>query len=426
MSNLYINITTRSSSPSIEEMPENSAKRIVEQDQGALAKRQKVDIADDIWEFALEDIQNRESVEVAQAEAEDAAYELSVLTQRNPEPQGRLIVEFPLNFLSSLLANLDYSDLGTLFQLCRFTNTTLKSFFLERANVVSQYIFDKPYLNLVVPQRMICQRELDAESSRLAELSILGRGQAFLNDLQDQLSVMNRPHSMAQIRSVFGEEMFVGDEKAFMGHVLSFPDLIESELLKGLVKRTRVEKIANEFLLLKDFLEFMQNSPDEVFAVSEDGSIEIRLDAEELNCHFFPIQLLKNPERLVELKATDSYVFNLPSQIGLCTNLKRLHIEDHLLAFPPEIGQLTQLEYLGFPYAYDIKSFPEEIINLTNLKQLRISEECSGNPCHETKTCASEQCQMYFDDLSPAQKEWLWNLKDNGCEIKGMYIPPRV
>lgn len=426
MSNLNVNflVDPSLSRHSSEEISEDSAKRVIEQD--APAKRMKMDRADDIWEFALEDIENRESRAAAQAEAEGAAYELSVFTQRNPEPQGRFIIEFPPNVLSALLAHLDYSDLGALFQLCQFTNTSLKSFFLEKINVVSRRFFEKPYFNLLVPQRMMCQRELDAEPARLAGLSIVGRGQAFLEALQDQLNGMNQPHSMAQIRSIFGEEMFLGDEKAFMRHVLSFQELIKSELAKPTGNRTSVAGIAEEFLLLKAFLEFMQNSPDEVFEVSEDGNVKIILDADALNCHFFPIQLLKNPERIIKLSATDSYVFNLPPQIGLCTNLKRLHIEDHLLAFPPEIGQLTQLEYLGFTYAYDIKSFPAEIINLTNLKWLVFSVDCTGNPCYQTKTCAGEQCQMYFDDLPPAQKEWLWNLKDNGCEIKGMYIPPRV
>jgi Leucine-rich repeat (LRR) protein len=60
-----------------------------------------------------------------------------------------------------------------------------------------------------------------------------------------------------------------------------------------------------------------------------------------------------------------------PSQIFLLINLEELHFNNSFLTtIPAEIGNLTNLTYLGIEKNYYLTTIPAEIGNLTNLTTL--------------------------------------------------------
>ena len=88
----------------------------------------------------------------------------------------------------------------------------------------------------------------------------------------------------------------------------------------------------------------------------------------------------------------------LPPEIGQLVNLKHLIAANFLLLeLPPEIGKLVNLKtlYLG---RNQLTELPPEITQLTNLRSLDLRH----NPLH----------------LPASQREWFYELKENGCSIR--------
>lgn len=101
--------------------------------------------------------------------------------------------------------------------------------------------------------------------------------------------------------------------------------------------------------------------------------------------------------KLKQLKLGFNQLKKLPDEIG---NLKKLNLltvwKNNLTELPKGIGLLTNL--VGFDISWNpIKTLPDEITNLTNLKK------------------------FYFDceniEFNQFQIEWLFELKNNGCEL---------
>ena len=85
-------------------------------------------------------------------------------------------------------------------------------------------------------------------------------------------------------------------------------------------------------------------------------------------------EALANPEDVTELNLSGEERENLPSEIGLLTNLTELILcENNLTALPSEIGQLTKLTNLDLRQN-SLRSLPSEIGQLTNLTQLLLSD----------------------------------------------------
>lgn len=82
--------------------------------------------------------------------------------------------------------------------------------------------------------------------------------------------------------------------------------------------------------------------------------------------------------QLTKLRELDCHmgdISSLPPEIGKLKNLETLDLSwNNLQSLPPEIGKLSKLERLQLGDNYGLSSFPTEMENLTNLKQLELWE----------------------------------------------------
>ncbi|WEK69962.1 MAG: hypothetical protein P0Y62_00145 [Candidatus Chryseobacterium colombiense] len=69
-----------------------------------------------------------------------------------------------------------------------------------------------------------------------------------------------------------------------------------------------------------------------------------------------------------------SQIYTLPKSIGKLKNVKKMWLYgSKLQSLPPEIGEMTSLEYFDPYTSYDLHWFPYEIIKCLKLKESRVS-----------------------------------------------------
>lgn len=363
-------------------------------------------------------------------------------TTYDPEEDARLIIGFPKNILSLLITYLNYEDLKPLMSLCYWTQETLKITILEKANIVSNSLYLNHYRNLALNSKILVQKHLDTDPKRLKDFSLITKSQAYLDHILNEIAQTKQygNYSMAKVREAFCERFFQGDEVAFMEHILYFKRTIEENRPDVFHYRKEHRNTTEPVNIVDEFMRLEKEAKEIAFSIAdedempdskyeyqyENDKIYIRTADYEIESSILPIGIFTNAERIASIEIVDSHALSLPPQIGDCINLVSLQIDDHILSLPPEIGKLKNLRELSLIFCFNLKFYPDEITELKNLKLLNLNtNDCSGDPCYITKTCADQQCVIYFDDLPLNQKEWLWDLKDNGCKIEGIYIPPR-
>jgi hypothetical protein len=144
--------------------------------------------------------------------------------------------------------------------------------------------------------------------------------------------------------------------------------------------------------------------PDEICRLT--GLVELILgsayESDMMLCRLEQLpKCIGNLKNLKELHLQFNRISELPSGIG---NLKKLVVlkagGNNLRTLPKEIGDLTQLEMLTL-WNNNITELPEEIVNLKSLKGI----DLSGNPIE------------YNNKLTQSQKDWLFDLELDGCEV---------
>lgn len=397
MSDLQLTITNSplNTPEAVEQTAPKINARTIEQDGTPPAKRVKqTDRGDDIWEYALKNpIAERESYnqEVVKFIID------SQITARSPEAEGRLIVQFPAHILALLFTYLDMKTIGSLMSLCQFGNTDLKSIFFTEANFVSNHLYGLPFVRMSKLSQSFTLTLLDASPESLNKHAFLAAVQAILDTIYTGLQTTDKKLTMEQIRESLDEAYFKDDELSFMRHVLSFDHPMYQSSEPNIV--TRFFDYHNYLLDLPAHsgvnTESIRQYSDG-FAYTEDK-------------FFFPLRIINNPEKIKALFLMDMGLITLPPQIEDCVNLQTLHVEQ-VNCLPTEIGNLTSLTSLTLQY-HNLRTLPNSIVNLTKLTHLQFEAEM--------------QSLIAFESLTPAQKEWLWTLKENGCVIEQMNVPPR-
>jgi len=121
----------------------------------------------------------------------------------------------------------------------------------------------------------------------------------------------------------------------------------------------------------------------------------------------------------LDLHAND--LGNLPEEISNLVNLSVLNLSSNYLGkIPKEIGNLTKLREL-FLYNNNLTEIPKEIGDLINLTNLNLYNNKLTELPEEICKLRSLQhlylfnCKNLF--LSSKQKDWIDNLKENGCNV---------
>ncbi len=103
----------------------------------------------------------------------------------------------------------------------------------------------------------------------------------------------------------------------------------------------------------------------------------------------------------LRIQGDDSYLSQLPSELGLMSELRVLELSDCLIKkIPKEIGMLTKLEILNLE-GDPITMLPKEIGNLTHLKELHIGNnpQLTELPSEVGELIALEVLQAAHDSL---------------------------
>jgi hypothetical protein len=398
MSDLQLTITNSplNAQDPIEQTDAKINSRTIEQDNTNPAKRIRLE-ADDAWEYALDNpITERES---SNQEVVQFIIDLQS-TARNPEAKGRLIVQFPADILTQLFTYLDVKTIGSLLSLCQFGNTFIKNIFFTRANFVSNYLYGLPFVTMNKLSQSLTLTLLDASLESLKQHAFVAAAQAILDTIYTGLQTTDKKLTMEQIRECLDAGYFKDDEESFMRHVLTFDHPMYQREGKNIVQR------------FSDYHDYLLDLPNQT---DEDNTESARRYGDSSttytdDMYFFPLRLIHNPEKIEQLVFCDMGLVTLSPQIADCVNLQELHVEQ-VNCLPSEIGQLTSLKSLTFQY-HNLRSLPDSIVNLTKLTHLQFEAD-------------NLQDLIPFESLTPAQKEWLWTLKENGCTIELMDVPPR-
>lgn len=123
---------------------------------------------------------------------------------------------------------------------------------------------------------------------------------------------------------------------------------------------------------LKNARPAKKENEEEIAKIAEGDTTAItELDLTDKKLKAFPLSLIKLTN-LRKLILNDNDIEELPEEISSLTNLEELSLYGcKLKALPSSIGALKQLHTLNISSNFNLRTFPESIVNLTSLKVLK-------------------------------------------------------